>query len=141
MNSVIEKFNLQNNYGKHIPILKEKFKISEANVKREFTNDEIIKNDSLNEEDKKLYQSGFGSLLWAANNTRPDISIAVNQLSPNNQNPTSDDLEKLIYCLRYVKRTIPFSLEYKKNQFSHRTGSFIIQTFSEHLLYPQKIKD
>lgn len=139
LNSVIKKFNLTNNYGKYIPIIKEKNKISETQLKSEFTNDEVIKNESLlNEEDKRLYQSGVGSLLWAANNTRPDISFAVNQLSSNNQNPTSVDLEKLIYCLRYVKQTISFSLEYKRNRFSHKKGSFIIQTFSDGSFAPTK---
>lgn len=80
---------------------------------------------------KKLYQSGVGLLLWAATNTRPDISVVVNSLGSKSANPNVHDYEKLIYCLRYIKNSMGYHIEYKRNRLNIPPKSFVIECFSD----------
>ncbi|KAI5960606.1 uncharacterized protein KGF55_004499 [Candida pseudojiufengensis] len=97
---------------KYIPIIKdnEKVKGSKVSVFYEKEQDTNL----LNDYDKRKYQSITGSLLWAANNTRPDICFAVFVLASKGCNPTIKDLDNAYYCLKYINHTIDFGIEYIK---------------------------
>ena len=115
LTDLVKDFKLDESYGKNIPwIPNDRF--DKSSIKQEVTN---IDNDFVRVENeklldpaaKKLYQSGVGLLLWAAMNTRPDISFVVNSLGSKSANPTVHDYEKLIYCLRYVKNSMDYHIE------------------------------
>ncbi|XP_055837853.1 uncharacterized protein LOC129906201 [Episyrphus balteatus] len=61
------------------------------------------------------YQELIGSLLFAAQVSRPDISYAVNNLSRFNQNPGKAHWTAAKRILRYLKGTADFKLCYSKN--------------------------
>lgn len=93
----------------------------------EYKDDSPLLNDAM----KKKYQSGVGSLLWAANNTRPDLSFAVNKLGAKGHNPSEQDYQDLLYCLRYVKGTLDFELKYTRDLKYHSGTGIVIDTFSD----------
>ena len=55
----------------------------------------------------------FGSLLYLASWTPPDISFAVSELSCFVSNPGKPHLEAAKRVFRYVKKTITFGLVYR----------------------------
>lgn len=63
-------------------------------------------------QDISWYQSVIGSLMYAANGTRPDITFAVNRLSKYSSNPDSTHTSALKHLLRYVRGTLSHSLTY-----------------------------
>ena len=67
----------------------------------------------------------------AATNTRPDISVVVNSLGSKSANPNVHDYEKLIYCLRYIKNSMGYHIEYKRNRLNIPPKSFVIECFSD----------
>ena len=58
------------------------------------------------------YQSIIGSLMYAANGTRPDISFAVNQLARYSGNPDTTHQTALKRVLRYLRGTLSHGLTY-----------------------------
>jgi len=61
-----------------------------------------------------IYRSAVGSILYVANNTRPDLAFTASYLSRKNSNPTVKDW-KLVKCvLRYLFSTKDVKLCYKK---------------------------
>lgn len=67
------------------------------------------------------YMQAIGSLLFAAQITRPDICFAVNLLSRFGANPGKAHWSAVKRVLRYLKGTINMSLTYKKDD-SEITG-------------------
>ena len=63
--------------------------------------------------DVTWYQSVVGSLMYAANGTRPDIAFPVNKLSKYSSNPDSTHMSALKHLLRYIRGTVDHSLTYK----------------------------
>ncbi|XP_060548679.1 uncharacterized protein LOC132712152 [Pantherophis guttatus] len=61
-------------------------------------------------EQKTLYKSVIGSLLYIAGWTRPDISLTVNVLSRHSENPTQYHWSGIKRVLRYLKKTVNYSL-------------------------------
>ena len=64
-------------------------------------------------QDISFYQSIIGSLMYAANGTRPDIAFAVNRLSKYSSNPDSIHITALKHVLRYIRGTLSLSLTYR----------------------------
>lgn len=65
-------------------------------------------------ENEVLYRRTVGSLLYIANNTRPDITHAVCRLSQKNSNPLQEDWMNVKHLLRYLRGTSNFCLNFKK---------------------------
>ncbi|KAG7664873.1 uncharacterized protein J8A68_001599 [[Candida] subhashii] len=124
-----KKFRLTNGkkYVKSIPIVKDNYKPED---KEEGFFVKNVNGEYLDAECKREYQSIVGSLLWAANNTRPDISYAVNYLGRRASKPTVNDFEKLMYCLRYIKCTLDTKIDYKRES-GRPVGKFKLNTFSD----------
>ena len=57
-------------------------------------------------ENKKLYQSIIGSLMYLSNGTCPDISYAVGRLASRMSNPSKRNLTQAKGVLRYLKLRI-----------------------------------
>jgi hypothetical protein len=70
-------------------------------------------------QDITRYQSIIGSLMYAANGTRPDIAFTINKLSKYSSNPDSTHLSALKHLLRYVRGTIDYALTYKGTGDQH----------------------
>jgi hypothetical protein len=65
--------------------------------------------------DKKLYQSIVGSLMYASLGTRPDIAYCVTTLSRYNAAPLTMYLTAAKRALRYLKKTIDYTLNHRSN--------------------------
>ncbi|KAI5968161.1 uncharacterized protein KGF55_000008 [Candida pseudojiufengensis] len=76
----------QNYYKKYIPIIKDNEKVKGSKVSVFYKKEQDT--NLLNDHDNRKYQSITGSLLWAANNTRPDICFAVFVFASKGCNPT-----------------------------------------------------
>ena len=63
-------------------------------------------------QDVSWYQSVIGSLMYAANGTRPDIAFTVNRLSKYSSNPDNTHTSALKHLLRYIRGTLGHSLTY-----------------------------
>ena len=50
-----------------------------------------------------LYRKAIGSMLYVANNTRPDIVVAVSILSRKISNPNDNDWAELKRVMKYLK--------------------------------------
>ena len=76
----------------------------------------------------KLYRTAVGQLLWATP-VRPDISLAVEELSRSLQAPTHQDEKQLKQVLRYLKGTLHFttSLQPPRKRVIERASSTQIQ--------------
>lgn len=86
---------------------------------------------------KTLYESGVGSISWAANNTRPDLSFAANYLASKSKNPTEGDFKKLVHCLGYIKQTIDRKLTYRRENTDGVKGGLKVETFSDASFAPE----
>jgi hypothetical protein len=64
----------------------------------------------------KEFQARVGSLLYLANQTRPDILFAVNSVSRKAQNPTVADLAAVHRILLYVAGTRHFGLHFHSGE-------------------------
>jgi hypothetical protein len=61
-------------------------------------------------EKQARYHSIIGKLLYAANHTRPDLSVAVSQLASYVSAPTESHWQALKRILRYCKGTLDFGI-------------------------------
>jgi hypothetical protein len=61
------------------------------------------------------YLSAIGALMYLANNTRPDITFAVNLLARYNAAPIMRHWNKVKDVLRYLRGTSDLGLFYLKN--------------------------
>lgn len=68
------------------------------------------------------YQEAVGSLLYAAQSTRPDIAFAVNAVSRYNNNPGKAHWNAVKRIFRYLKGTSHLRLEYSKGGPSEIIG-------------------
>ncbi|XP_055918402.1 uncharacterized protein LOC129950490 [Eupeodes corollae] len=60
------------------------------------------------------YQEAIGSILYAAQVSRPDFSFAVGSLSRFNNNPSKSHWIAVKRLFRYIKETINYKLEYTR---------------------------
>ncbi|KAK9685574.1 Reverse transcriptase (RNA-dependent DNA polymerase) [Popillia japonica] len=81
---------------------------------------------STDEEKRKMnavpYQEAIGSLLYAAQCTRPDISFVLNFLSRFNGNPGVQHWNTVKRILRYIKGTLSHKLEYRQSSSNDLVG-------------------
>lgn len=87
---------------------------------------------------KTKYESGVGSINWAANNTRPDLAFAANYLSRKSANPTQEDYKKLIHCLGYISQTTDRELVYTRKNKNGKKGELEIEAFSDASFAPEE---
>jgi len=71
----------------------------------------------VNETDRKLYMEIYGSLLYAAVSTRPDISKAMTVLGRFMSNPGPAHLTAIKRVLRYIVGTKDSGLEYRNEDW------------------------
>ncbi|GJQ80826.1 hypothetical protein Trydic_g9413 [Trypoxylus dichotomus] len=77
---------------------------------------EIPQTDLENSDIKNIpYQSAIGSLLYAAQGTRPVISFAISLLSRFNNNPSKIHWTAVKRVMRYLKGTKSLKLEYSRD--------------------------
>ena len=76
----------------------------------------------LSREDKRLYQSIVGSLMFAASCTRPDIAYAVSQLAQATHYATLRHLKAAYKVLRYLKGTVNQSLCFRADASINLVG-------------------
>lgn len=78
--------------------------------------------EDINEMKKIPYQEAVGSLLYAAQISRPDIAYAVGALSRFNKNPGKAHWSAVKRVFRYLKSTINLKLEYSKQSDGEISG-------------------
>jgi len=71
-----------------------------------------------NEEDKKLYASILGSVLYGAVCTRPDLSNAMTVLGRYMANPGPSHMAAIRRVLRYIAGTLDYGLEYRNERWT-----------------------
>jgi len=71
-----------------------------------------------NEEDKKLYASILGSVLYGAVSTRPDLSNAMTVLGRYMANPGPSHMTAIRRVLRYIVGTLDYGLEYRNERWT-----------------------
>ena len=71
-----------------------------------------------NEEDKKLYASILGSVLYGAVSTRPDLSNAMTVLGRYMANPGPSHMTAIRRVLRYIVGTLDYGLEYRNERLT-----------------------
>lgn len=87
-----------------------------ADVNQKLTTDMCPKDANAQQEMSKIpYQEAVGSILFAAQVTRPDIQFAVGAVSRYNSNPGPAHWLAVKRILRYLKGTIDVKLTYRKN--------------------------
>ena len=70
------------------------------------------------EEDRRLYASMFGSILYGAIGTRPDLAKAMSLLGRYMHNPGKPHIAALKRVLRYISRTKHYGLVYKAEDWT-----------------------
>ena len=73
-----------------------------------------VEDRELDDRQKKLYQAMVGSLMYAAQGSRPDISFAVTTLSRFNAQPLTCHMTAARRVLRYLKTTRSLGLRYTR---------------------------
>ncbi len=77
---------------------------------------------ALSAADTSKYRTMVGKLLFAANTVRPDLSFAASALSRFIKSPHSNHLAAVKHVLRYVKGTLNYGLEFKKQESFNLIG-------------------
>ena len=102
----------------YIENMLEKYRLTDANTVSTPADlsVKLKKDDGFSKDvDSTLYQSMIGSLLYAANSTRPDIAQAVGVVSRYTSRPSQAHLTALKRILRYLKRTASLAIKYQKS--------------------------
>lgn len=74
------------------------------------------------------YQEAIGSIMCAAEGSRPDIAYAVGAFSRYNHNPGSLHWSAVKRLMRYLKKTANWKLTFKRgNPFLHGCMVFVIR--------------
>lgn len=102
---ILKKFNMEDCNAVATPLDCKQVLSNEMSPKSE---------DDRNKMENIPYQELIGSLLYAAQVTRPDICYAVNKLSQFNQNPGMAHWNAAKRVLRYLKGTLSVKLEFNK---------------------------
>lgn len=111
----------------YIENLLEKYNMTECNPVSTPTdpNQKLLKNDSkvISEDMANVpYQQAVGSLLYAAQVTRPDIAYAVNYCSRFSRNPDKSHWTAVKRIMRYLKGTLDFKIEFNRHENSTICG-------------------
>ncbi|XP_037826171.1 secreted RxLR effector protein 161-like [Lucilia sericata] len=68
------------------------------------------------------YQEAIGSIMYAAQVSRPDVSFAVGALARYNNNPGKAHWQAVKRIMRYLKGTINYKLQFSKDENAHIEG-------------------
>jgi transposase InsO family protein len=71
--------------------------------------------EKLAPDEHRKYQSIVGSLMWLMLGTRPDLAYTVSVLSKFNAAPSSEHLSAATYCLRYLRNTSSYGIQYDRD--------------------------
>ena len=87
------------------------------------------KSDILNDEEKTSYRSAVGAVNWAAQQTRPDMSFEVMEMSMKFKNPSIEDITRANKCIKRMKtyggvRVMFHKLSGSKTILSWSDGAF-----------------
>jgi hypothetical protein len=63
----------------------------------------------------KLYRKATGSVMHAANTTRPDLAFSVRRLTSCVENPQPEHWKAVQHLLAYVKGTIEYKITYQRS--------------------------
>jgi len=77
--------------------------------------------DDLTEEQRSLYRSIIGAIMFIMLTTRPDIAFAVTTLARFLSKPMSFHLEAAKHLVRYLRYTREYALEYRRNAWKDYT--------------------
>lgn len=80
--------------------------------------------EEINEMSKISYREAIGSLLYASQGTRPDISFAVSSLSRYMQNPGKGHWSAVKRVFKYLNGTIGARLEFSREPTAEFEGCF-----------------
>jgi len=69
--------------------------------------------ETASKQDRTLYQSIIGSIMYAMTTTRPDLAYAASKLSRFNNNPGSQHFAALTHVLQYLKTTADYGINYE----------------------------
>ena len=115
---LVSDFKLGRSSGRDIPITPKEDLHADRTI-TELENDCFISVTNpeklLDERGIALYQHGVGCLQWLSIASRPDINLCVNRLQHKNHSPTYDDYEKLLHCIKYLKKHPNRPLRYTKS--------------------------
>jgi hypothetical protein len=103
----------------YISAILEKYGLSQANsaTTPADVNVKLEKDDGVSKVvDPIRYQSMIGSLLYAANATRPDIAQAAGAVSRFNTRPNESHLTAVKRIFRYLKGTVDLALKYERKE-------------------------
>lgn len=130
--SILDAFELQDCTAKSLPrppMDSTRFQAKAGTVKDhlQMKTKEVI----LSGKDLKVYQRGVGMLQWLCMNTRPDIAFATNALGIKASAPTKEDYKMLIHCMKYLKGTIDYGLEYICGNTKLYGNAFILHGFAD----------
>ena len=109
LEDLLNDCNIMDDQPKRTPMIRQKTHLGNIEIIDGMYKDPQA--ELLNEKTMKLYQSIIGRLLWASNNTRPDIAYAVSVLGSKSHNPDVNDYENMYHVLRYLRANTHMPLE------------------------------
>jgi hypothetical protein len=100
---VLEKFNMDKPYPLRTPMIVRALDKDTGQFRPKQEGENVLG-------DKYPYLSVIGALMYLANNTRPNITFAINYLARHNAAPTMRHWKNIKNILRYLNGTIYLSL-------------------------------
>jgi hypothetical protein len=95
-------------------------------------NIKLVPNSDANEPNRSnSYARLLGELQFIANNTRPDISFAVNRLAAYTANPSLQHYGALKRVLRYLAGTKTLGITYRKTQDNNQSSKNLFYGFAD----------
>ena len=76
--------------------------------------------DDQHDEEKYPVREAIGSLMYLANNTRPDIDFAVNSLACHVSTPNKKLWKNIQHIIKYIKEIAHLGLTFKKENIRNQ---------------------
>jgi hypothetical protein len=86
--------------------------------------------ERLSLDDRRRYQSIVGSLMWLMLGTRPDLAFTVSVLSKYNAEPSKEHLTAATYCLRYLRNTSSYGIQFDGHEANSEPIGFTDSDFA-----------
>lgn len=132
MNSILDAFELHDGKAKSLPRPPMDSNRFQAKAEREQDHLQVETQERVLEgNDIKVYQRGVGMLQWLCLNTRPDIAFATNALGIKASAPTEEDYKMLIHCIKYLKGTLDYGLQYISGNTKLYGEEFLLHGFAD----------
>lgn len=113
INNVLKKFNMSDCKPVSTPV----------DVNQKISKELCPQTEEEIDEMKKIpYQEAIGSLMFAAQISRPDISYAVGALARYNNNPGKAHWQAVKRVMRYLKGTINYKLQFTRDSKDYIEG-------------------